>query len=91
MASPHPADSLVETNQTWVGSSGIPGQARLTPREIDVLRQMAEGLTTKQIAFQLNIRFKTAACHRNRILDKLGVQSTVLAVRWAIRHGLVEV
>jgi DNA-binding NarL/FixJ family response regulator len=61
----------------------------LTEREREVLRLMAEGLTTKAIASQLNVRFKTAACHRYRVLQKLGADSTVTAVRWAIRQGLV--
>jgi DNA-binding NarL/FixJ family response regulator len=50
---------------------------------------MAEGLTTKEIAARLNMRFKTAACHRSRILQKLNVTSTVSAVRWALRQGVV--
>jgi DNA-binding NarL/FixJ family response regulator len=62
----------------------------LTPREMQVLRLMADGLTTKEIAEQLNVRFKTAACHRFRLLQKLNVTSTVTAVRWAIRAGIVE-
>jgi len=62
----------------------------LTPRELEVLRLMAEGLTTKCIADRLSVRFKTAACHRSRVLQKLGVESTVSAVRWAIRQGIVE-
>ncbi len=64
----------------------LPGSS-LTPREMDVLQLMAEGLTTKAIGVRLNVRFKTAACHRSRILQKLGVNSTVSAVRWAIREG----
>jgi DNA-binding NarL/FixJ family response regulator len=64
--------------------------ATLTPRETEVLRLMADGLTTQEIALQLHMRFKTAACHRSRILQKLGVRSTVTAVRWAIRVGIVE-
>jgi DNA-binding NarL/FixJ family response regulator len=63
--------------------------ATLTPRELDVLRLMGEGLTTREIADQLHMRFKTAACHRNRILQKLAVKSTVSAVRWAIRQGVI--
>lgn len=61
---------------------------RLTPREIEVLRLMADGLTTKAIANGLGVAFKTAACHRARILQKLDCESTVLAVRWAIRNGV---
>jgi len=51
---------------------------------------MAEGLTTKAIGTELKITFKTAASHRARILHKLRVPSTVGAVRWAIRAGLIE-
>ena len=61
----------------------------LTAREVEVLRLMADGLSTKQISAQLKISFKTAACHRYRILQKLCVDSTVSAVRWAIRQGIV--
>ena len=62
----------------------------LTPREIEVLRLLADGLTTKAVAAVAKVTFKTAACHRSRILQKLGVDSTVSAVRWAIREGIVE-
>jgi DNA-binding NarL/FixJ family response regulator len=64
--------------------------AVLTAREIEVLRLMADGLSTKEIAVRLEVSFKTAACHRYRVLQKLCVDSTVTAVRWAIRQGLVE-
>jgi DNA-binding NarL/FixJ family response regulator len=62
----------------------------LTPREVEVLRLLADGLTTKAIAARLGVTFKTAACHRFRILQKLDVESTVSAVRWAIRQGIVD-
>jgi two-component system, NarL family, response regulator NreC len=77
------------------GTQGIllPGQppvgAALTKRELEVLHLMADGLTTKAIAARLGVTFKTAACHRGRILQKLSVDSTVSAVRWAIRVGIV--
>jgi two-component system, NarL family, response regulator NreC len=64
-------------------------KAPLTKREFEVLELMAEGITTKAIGARLGVTFKTAACHRGRILQKLGVESTVSAVRWAIRQGLI--
>lgn len=77
--------------------SGLPFQPamlftgnRLTKREAEVLCLMADGLTTKDIATRLGITFKTAACHRSRVLQKLGVDSTVTVVRWAIREGLIK-
>ena len=62
----------------------------LTPREIDVLRLVADGLSTKQVADQLGISFKTAATHRERILHKLGAHNAVQATRIAIRLGLAR-
>ncbi len=62
----------------------------LTERELQVLRLLADGRTSREIADALSIRFKTATSHRNSILSKLGVHDTVLAVRWAIRTGLIE-
>lgn len=62
----------------------------LTDRELQVLRLLADGLTTKAVSKTLGIAFKTAACHRYRILTKLGVTETVTAVRWAIRERLIE-
>jgi len=64
--------------------------APLTRRESEVLYLMADGLTTKAIGVKLGVTFKTAACHRGRILNKLGVDSSVLAVRWAIRQGFIK-
>jgi DNA-binding NarL/FixJ family response regulator len=62
----------------------------LTQRELQVLALIAEGLSTKQIAERLRISFKTAACHRGRILEKFGVHNTVSLIRQAIRHGSIE-
>jgi len=62
----------------------------LTSREVQVLKLLADGLSSRQVAEQLDISFKTATSHRNNILTKLGVHDTVLAVRWGIRSGLIE-
>jgi len=62
----------------------------LTPRELEVLRTVAKGRSTKQVAFELGMSFKTAACHRYRIMDKLGIHEVANLVRYAIRQGLVE-
>ena len=62
----------------------------LTVREIQVLKLVAAGHSTKAIADMLGITFKTAACHRARLLMKVGVHESVSLLRWAIRHGLVN-
>ena len=64
---------------------------RLTPREIDVLRLIADGHSTKQIAHILNISFKTVVCHRSQVLKKLGIHETATLVRLAVRAGLVPI
>jgi DNA-binding NarL/FixJ family response regulator len=55
-----------------------------------VLRLIAEGHSTKEIAFQLGISFKTAACHRCHIAEKLGTSNAALLARYAIRTGLID-
>jgi DNA-binding NarL/FixJ family response regulator len=62
----------------------------LTQREQEVIVGVANGMTTKQIAANLGISFKTAECHRLRLMQKLNVHSTALVVRYAVRCGLIE-
>ena len=61
----------------------------LTPREIEVLRLIAEGLSTKEIAAHLNISFKTVVSHRSHLLEKLGIHESATLVRLAVRAGIV--
>lgn len=75
--------------QSTPQSNPMPAPTALTTREVEVLRLMADGLSSRQIAAHLGIRFKTVAAHRNHILQKLQMNNTVSAVRWAIRTGLV--
>ena len=63
---------------------------RLTRREVQVLVLIAEGKTTKEIARELGISFKTTASHRAHIMEKLAVHNTALLTRAAIRMGLIE-
>jgi DNA-binding NarL/FixJ family response regulator len=62
----------------------------LTPREIEVLRLIAEGLSTKEIAAQLDISFKTVVSHRSHLLEKLGIHESATLVRLAVRAGIVS-
>ncbi|MBV8841993.1 MAG: response regulator transcription factor [Bryobacterales bacterium] len=63
---------------------------RLTQREIEVLRLIAEGLNTKSIASRLGISFKTAVCHRSHILEKMNCHESASLVRLAMQAGLVS-
>lgn len=55
-----------------------------------MLRLVADGKTTREVALDLGISFKTAACHRSNIMAKLEVHETASLVRRAIRCGLIE-
>jgi DNA-binding NarL/FixJ family response regulator len=62
----------------------------LTPRELEVLKLIAEAYTSKEIAQQLFISVKTVERHRQNILDKLGMRDRVELTRYAIRRGLIQ-
>ncbi len=62
----------------------------LSPRESEVLKLIAEGNTSKEIAELLVISEKTVERHRSNILEKLGMRDRVDLTRYAIRRGLVE-
>jgi len=73
--SPAPGESLVES---------------LTPREIDVLRLIAQGYTNRQAAEVLGISVRTVESHRANVMGKLGLRGRVELVRYARKHGLLE-
>ena len=62
----------------------------LTPREIEILKLIAEAHSAKEIADMLVLSVKTVDRHRANILDKLGLHDRVELTRYAIRSGLVE-
>lgn len=62
----------------------------LTPRELEVVKLIAEANTNRQIAETLQVSEKTVESHRSNLLAKLGMRDRVELVRYAIRRGLVE-
>ena len=62
----------------------------LTPRELEIVKLVAEGHTTDEIASTLVISKRTVEHHRSHILEKLGMRDRVELARYAIRRGLVE-
>jgi DNA-binding NarL/FixJ family response regulator len=62
----------------------------LTPRELEVTKLIAEGLTSDEIAETLVIAKNTVNRHRDNILEKLGIRNRVELTRYAIKRGLVE-
>ncbi len=62
----------------------------LSPRETEVVKLIAEGLTSNEISAVLSISENTVERHRSNVLDKLGLRDRVALTRYAIRRGLVE-
>ena len=83
-----------EAKQQQVSSTSITKQkvsypSGLTPREVEVLRLVAQGLTDAEIAERLAISYRTVSTHLTSIYNKLGINSRVAAVRFAIENRLV--
>ena len=62
----------------------------LSEREMEVLRLLAAGYTSQQVGNQLALSAKTVDTYKARVMDKLGLQSRVDLVRYALRHGLLS-
>ena len=61
----------------------------LTPREVEVLRLVAEGRTNQDIADQLTLSIKTVQTHRANVMEKLDLRDITHLVRFAVRHKLI--
>ncbi|GIV32336.1 MAG: DNA-binding response regulator [Saprospiraceae bacterium] len=61
----------------------------LTPREVEIVQLVAEGLIAKEIAHRLHLSTHTVYTHRKNIMKKLKLGSTSELVRWAIQEGIV--
>jgi DNA-binding NarL/FixJ family response regulator len=65
--------------------------ATLTPREQEVMRLLAEGLSSKEVAEKLFISPKTVENHRANIMNKLDLHSAIELIRYAAKLGLIDV
>jgi DNA-binding NarL/FixJ family response regulator len=63
----------------------------LTARQREVLQMIAEGRTTKEIAFAMEVSIKTIETHRASIMERLGIHDLAGLVLFAARHGLVQI
>jgi len=73
--------------QSETGEDSAP---QLTPREIEVVRLLADGKSNKQVAGELNVSTRTVESHRHHIMKKMSFASFSDLVRFAVRNNLVE-
>lgn len=69
---------------------GAPAAAELSARETEVLRLIADGRSTKEIAANLGVSIKTIETHRHRIMEKLDVDSVAELTKYAVRRGIAS-
>ena len=65
--------------------------SRLTPREIEVLQEVASGCTNREVAQRLHLSPNTIREYMRRIFKKLDVESRVGAIVWGIRAGVINI
>jgi DNA-binding NarL/FixJ family response regulator len=68
--------------------SAAPVAEPLTPRQVEVLRLIARGLSTKEIAQRLDLSVKTVDSHRSNLMNQLDIHEVAGLVRYAIRTGI---
>jgi DNA-binding NarL/FixJ family response regulator len=76
------------------GESGDPRRSSLdalSARQREILQMIAEGKSTKEIAFVLDVSVKTVETHRAAIMDRLGIRDVPGLVVYAIRNGLIQI
>jgi len=84
------APNLIRQALQGEGEGRETGYESLTDREKQVLRLVAEGNTSKQIAEMLSLSVKTVIAHRTNLMQKLGIHNRVQLINFAISHGLVQ-
>ncbi|MGA8222949.1 MAG: response regulator transcription factor [Candidatus Acidiferrales bacterium] len=61
-----------------------------TPRELEIIRLLAEGKTNKEISALLGIAVRTVETHRTKVMLKLGLHSLAQLIHYAMRHGIIS-
>ncbi len=78
----------------FLGGNGSPEASSLdalTSRQREILQMVAEGKSTKEIAFELDVSVKTVETHRAALMERLDIRDVAGLVMYAVRHGLVSV
>jgi len=87
--SPAISRTVIEGYLGRVSGAGAPAAVPLTPRQREILKLVAEGYSTKEIAFALKLSGKTVETHRAQLMDRLGIRDVPGLVKYAMRTGLI--
>jgi two-component system nitrate/nitrite response regulator NarL len=85
-----PSVARIALNQFVSEADHTEPLSRLSEREREVLRHIAEGKSNKEIALALNIGVRTIETHRERIMQKLAIHNVAGLTKFALAHGLVS-
>ena len=85
-----PSVARIALNQYLAESDDRDPRSRLSDREQEVLVQIAEGRSNKEIAVKLGIGVRTIETHRERIMRKLDIHSVAGLTKFAIGHGMIS-
>jgi two-component system response regulator NreC len=83
-------DSVVDDYVSQLSKTDYEAYRQLSDRERQVLQLLAEGNSTKEIAYKLRVSVKTVESHRQNIMTKLGIHSLPGLTKFAIREGLTS-
>ena len=59
-------------------------------RELEIVRLICDGKSSKEVAVELNVSTKTVETHRSNVMRKLGINCVALLVRWAVKNNVVD-
>lgn len=81
---------LSQSKPHTISEDGAMKMSSLTERELEILKAIAEGFSSREIGERLHISARTVDTHRTNMMKKLGVTKVVGLLRWAIKWGLVD-
>lgn len=87
--SPPISHAVIDGYLDRVSALGATGAHSLTPRQLQILKHLAEGQSAKEIAFALNLSVKTVETHRAQLMERLGIHDVPGLVKYAMRIGLI--
>jgi len=88
--SPSIAGGMVEQLLVGMRPTTVRPISNLTPREQETMRLLVDGLSVKEVAFELGLSHKTVHTYRAAIRKKLGIDSIAELTKYAIRHGITD-